>query len=348
MTWAFPYIYSMILVTGGTGLVGSHLLAKLMETEKNVRAIYRSVEKLHIPKKIFSYYFQENTDFYFSKIEWVQADITDIPALTAAFLGITHVYHCAGFISFEISEEKKLRKINIEGTTNVVNLCISFQVQKLCHVSSIATLGKSISGNKINEESYFEQTKHNSFYSISKFGAEMEVWRGSQEDLDVIIVNPGIIIGPGVWDSGSGLLFQKVWKGLRFHFPKTTGFIAVEDVVETMLVLMQSSIKNERFVLVAENIDFKTLLQNIAKVLKKPAPSRSLKPWMLTLGWAVHTIGSELFGTKRQLTRSSRKGFFEVSCYDSSKIKEKLGTEFRSVKKSIEKSGAIFLEEKNN
>ncbi|HET8839514.1 MAG TPA: NAD-dependent epimerase/dehydratase family protein, partial [Flavobacteriaceae bacterium] len=239
MTWAFPYIYGMILVTGGTGLVGSHLLAKLIETEKNVRAIYRSVEKLNIPKKIFSYYFQENTDFYFSKIEWVQADITDIPALTVAFQEITHVYHCAGFISFDLSEEKKLRKINIEGTANVVNLCISFQVQKLCHVSSIATLGKSISGKKINEESYFEQTKNNSFYSISKFGAEMEVWRGSQEGLDVLIVNPGIIIGPGIWDSGSGLLFQKVWKGLRFHFPKTTGFVAVEDVVKTMMMLME-------------------------------------------------------------------------------------------------------------
>ncbi|HET8838287.1 MAG TPA: NAD-dependent epimerase, partial [Flavobacteriaceae bacterium] len=109
----------------------------------------------------------------------------------------------------------------------------------------------------------------------------------------------------------------------------------------------ESSIKNERFVLVAENIDFKRLLQNIAKVLKKPVPSKSLKPWMLTFGWAVQTMGSGLFGTKRQITRSSRKGLFEVSRYDSSKIKEKLGFEFRSVEKSIEKTGAIFLREKN-
>ncbi len=338
----------MILVTGGTGLVGAHLLAKLVATEEKIRATFRSKEKLAVSKKIFSYYYAEETDSYFSRIEWAQADITDIPALSDAFQGITNVYHCAGFISFDPSDKEILRKINIEGTANIVNLCLSFNIHKLCHVSSVATLENQFPGKPVTEESNFDLGKNHSWYSITKYAAEIEVWRGSQEGLDVVIVNPGIIIGPGTWNSGSGLLFQKIWEGFSYHFPKTTGFVAVEDVAAIMVQLMNSPIKNERFLLSAENLDFKTLLNTIANVLKKPIPTRSLKPWMLSLGWTLQWIGNKLFGIKRQIPKSSNKSLFEVTIYDSSKIKNALSLEFSPIKDSVEHTGAIFLKEKNN
>lgn len=338
----------MILVTGATGLVGSHLLAKLLQTEQGVKALYRSAPKQALTKKILSYYFAENTELYFSKIEWVQADITDIPALNTAFNGVSQVYHCAGLISFDPSDELQLRKINIEGTANVVNLCLAFKVEKLCHVSSIAALGKELSEKPITEDTLFEGDGKHSDYAITKFGGEMEVWRGSQEGLEVVIVNPGIIIGPGDWDHGSGLLFKKIASGLNYYFPKITGFVAVEDVAKAMVGLMQKPMKNNRYILVGENLSFKTLFFEIAKSLKKKTPSKKLRPWMVFLGWIFQWIGNKLVGIKRQVSKESIKGLFETSIYSSSKIKKELDFEFFPIESCIQKTGKLFLKEQTN
>lgn len=337
----------MILVTGATGLVGAHLLAKLLQSEQNLRALFRSESKLQATKKIFTYYFGENADRYFSKITWFKADISDIPALTEAFEGVSQVYHCAGLISFDPKDYHKLRKTNIEGTANVVNLCLEFKVEKLCHVSSIATLSKEPNNEAVTENSAFLHNG-NSVYAITKYGAEMEVWRGSQEGLDVVIVNPGVIIGAGNWNSGSGLLFKKIDQGLNYHFSKTTGFVGVEDVVEIMIGLMNKPIKNERYVLIAENLSFITLFSEIAKRLGKPAPSKELKPWMVFIGWLFQYVKSSLFGTKRQITKKSYKTLFETTTYDASKIKKELGFEFRSIHSCVQKTGVVFLKGKRS
>lgn len=335
----------MILVTGATGLVGSHLLAKLLQTERCVKALFRSEDKKNTTKKIFSYYYPENAAAYFSKITWIQADLVDIPALTAAFSGISKVYHCAGLISHDPSDHHILRKTNTEGTANIVNLCLEFSVEKLCHVSSIAALGKEPDNKPITENSIFEHDGKHSAYALTKFGGEMEVWRASQEGLKVVIVNPGIIIGAGDWDSGSGLLFKKVGRGLKYTFPKITGFVAVEDVVGAMIILMQKNIGGERYILVAENLGFDQVLSEIAKNLHKPLPKRGLKSWMIFFGWLFQCCGNVLFGTKRQITRHSIKGLFGKSIYDASKIKKELDFQFSPIKEAVQKTAMHFLKE---
>ncbi|MCO4822775.1 MAG: SDR family oxidoreductase, partial [Flavobacteriaceae bacterium] len=196
----------MILVTGGTGLVGSHLLYQLVKADQDIRAIYRSEDKLALVKKVFSYY-TEDFEFLFSKIEWLKGDLNNIPLLEDAFKDVGYVYHCAAFISFDPSDYRQLRKINIDGTANIVNLSIINQVKKLCYVSSIAAVGQTETNETINENTEWNKENHHSVYAITKYGAEMEVWRGTQEGLDAVIGNPGIIIGPGFWRAGSGSLF---------------------------------------------------------------------------------------------------------------------------------------------
>ncbi len=171
----------MILVTGATGLLGSHLVLHLIENGAKVRAIYRSPDSLEKTKSLFKGYQKENL---FDKIEWVEADITEIPALELAFKKIRQVYHCAALISFDPAEENQLRKINIEGTANIVNFSIAYQIEKLCYVSSIAALGdlKEFE-NTVTEDTEWNPEKHHSDYAISKFGAEMEIWRGQQEGI---------------------------------------------------------------------------------------------------------------------------------------------------------------------
>ncbi len=251
----------MILVTGGTGLVGSHLLLELALTNTEVRAIYRTESKLDNVKKVFSYY-TPNPQTIFDKIEWIKADILDIPALEIAIEGIDYVYHAAALISFDPNDFDRLKKVNIEGTANIVNLCLSHQVRKLCYVSTIGTIGRSLTNKEATEDSEWTDQNTN-VYARTKYAAEMEVWRGSQEKLEVVIVNPGVIVGPGFWETGSGKLFKTANKEYNYYPPGGTGFVTVSDVVNTMIGLMTSNIVGERFILVSKNLSFKDILTRI-------------------------------------------------------------------------------------
>lgn len=336
----------MILVTGGTGLVGSHLLLDLTRSGESPRAIYRSRESITTVKKVFSYNLSEaEAETFFSRIDWIQADITEVPSLNKAFSEVTEVYHCAALVSFDPSKDSQLRKTNIEGTANVVNFCIKEQVKKLCFVSSIATLDKKPGKNTITENSHWNKELDHTMYAITKYGAEMEIWRASQEGVPVVIVNPGVIIGPGYWDSGSGQIFQRVNKGLKYYFPKVTGFVGVEDVVKPMRQLMAPDVKNEQFILVSENVSFKTLLQEVAENLEKKAPPKKLKPWMVNLGWIWQEATGFFFGKERQLNKHSSKSLFEETLYSNEKIKEVLNYSFEPVAKAVQRTGKIYKKE---
>lgn len=338
----------MILVTGGTGLVGSHLLLSLLKDGKNVRALHRKNSDLASVKKVFSYYVPwEEAEFLFKNIHWMEADITDIPALTEAFQDIKQVYHSAAFISFDPSDEKSLRKINIEGTANIVNLCISNKIEKLCYFSSIATMDKGIAEKMISENFTWHQERNHSDYAISKHGAEIEVWRGSQEGLPVIILNPGVIIGPGFWKSGSGEIFSRIAKGLKYKFPKVTGFVSVQDVVKAAIISMESHIFNQQYILVSENLSFEKVFSLVAESIGKKIPSKDLKPWMVKVGWFYQLVSGLFFGKKRNLTRSSSISLFEKTYFSNAKIKEEFSFQFTPIKEVIQETGRIFKKEQD-
>ncbi len=323
----------MILVTGGTGLVGAHLLLYLVENEVSVRAIYRTKASIQKTKSLFLLYKKE---FLFEKIQWIQADITDIPSLELAFVKVDYVYHCAASISFDPKDDDLLRKINIEGTANIVNFCIAHKIKKLCFVSSIAALGDL----KENENVIIEETEWNpeldhSDYAISKYGAEMEVWRGEQEGLETIILNPGVIIAPVPklrdCDQGSGLLFKKVSEGLPFYTLGITGFVAVDDVVQIAVKLMQSKFSNERYVVVAQNIIFRDVLNSIADSLCVKRPSIHANNFFLNVAFRIDWFIATVFGRKRKLDRSTAMASYSKTLYSNNKIKSALDFEFRDI-----------------
>ncbi|MEG0848667.1 MAG: NAD-dependent epimerase/dehydratase family protein [Flavobacterium sp.] len=323
----------MVLVTGGTGLVGSHLLLHLIENGENVRAIYRTKNNIQKAKSVFELYKKEAL---FEKIEWLEADILDVPSLENAFINIDYVYHCAALISFDPKDEEALRKINIEGTANMVNFSIALGVKKFCFVSSIAALGDLASHETyITEETDWNPEKPHSDYAISKYGSEMEVWRAHQEGLDVIIVNPSVILGPipktKNKQQGSAELYLKVANGLSFYTLGSTGFITVDDVVKISRQLMNSEIKNERFTLIADNIVFKDILDTIAEALKVKKPSIHAKPLFMNFLWMADGIFSTLFFQKRRLTKATAKASYSKNLYSNEKIKTALGTVFTDV-----------------
>lgn len=323
----------MVLVTGGTGLVGAHLLLNLAENEAAVRAIYREANSIEKTKSLFQLYQKEHL---FSRIDWVQSDIIDVSSLAIAFENIDYVYHCAGLISYDPNDEDLLRKINIEGTANIVNFCIEFQVKKLCHVSSIAALGNlGPNENQITEETEWSPESLHSDYSISKYGAEIEVLRGQQEGLSVVIVNPGVIFGAGFWNQGSGLFFAKIKKGFPFYTNGSTAYVGVTDVVKIMIQLMKSNIAGERFTVTAENLTFKEVIFSIAENLKAKKPKIEAKSWMAAIGWRLDWFVSTLFRTKRKLSKYSANSLHSSDFISNEKIKNALNFEFQSIDKVI-------------
>ncbi len=326
----------MILVTGGTGLVGAHLLYHLLLSNDNVRATHRKNSDLNSVLNVFSYYTEQSQELY-DRIEWVEANITDLPALEEVFQGITHVYHSAAFISFNPKHLRNLRKTNVEGTSNVVNLCLKYGIQKLCYVSSIATLGETTNGNPITEETFWDSEADNNVYAITKYGAEMEVWRAIEEGLNAVIVNPGVILGEGYWYSGSGTIVRSAAKGTKYYTAGSTGFVDVQDVVKIMIRLMNSDIQHERFVLVAENVSYLKLFTLFADQFNLQPPKKLIKA--RTLRWVarIDYLGSKLFGSKRRLLKSMVKSLVSKTQYSSKKVEDTLDYSFKSLENTVER-----------
>ncbi len=332
----------MYLVTGGTGLIGSHLILKLLQSGHTVRATYRTEKTQLKVKKVFAYY-SDDAEKLFESIDWVKADINDIVALEDAFDGITHVYHSAALISFDPGLYRKLKKVNVEGTKNIVNLCLKHEIKKLCYVSSIAALGASSTNERINEETD-SNDKYATVYSITKKNAELQVWRAAQEGLPVVMVNPGVVLGPGFWKSGSGTFFYYAAKGNKYTMPGGTGFISINDVVNCMIQLMDSPIKSERFILVDENATYLNIIQRIAISMGVSPPKKVLTKTKIEVFWRLDWLLSKLFNKRRRLAKNMAKSLFKTEYYDTSKIEKALNVDFKGVEKAIEFSSARFKE----
>ena len=334
------YLYQMILVTGGTGLVGSHLLLHLIKGNSKLRALYRNKSSI---AKAEQFFISNNAPDLFKKIEWVEADLNDVTSLKLAFANVEYVYHCAGLISFDPADELKLRKINIEGTANIVNFCIDFKVKKLCHVSSIAALGHlAPHESEICETAEWNPEKPNSDYAISKYGAEMEVWRGHFEGLKVIIVNPGVIFGTGFFETGSNTFFSKINNGISFYTKGSTGYVDVEDVVNIMMQLMQSEISGERFILVSENRTYKSIFDAIAMVLKAKKPKYYANSFLTTIYWRLDGLKCFLFRARRTFTKYNALSAHNTDIISNNKVIGALDYKFKSVAETINEVGINF------
>lgn len=320
-----------ILVTGGTGFLGSYLLKKLSEENLKIRAIYRNKNRIQENKIL-----QEIPK---NKIEWIQADLLDIVSLEDAFQNVKQIYHCGAMVSFNTKNRQKMRKINISGTANMVNLALDLGIEKFLHVSSIASLGPS--KKIIDESNTWKTSKKNSQYSISKYLSELEVWRGIEEGLNAVIVNPSVIIGAGNWNEGTCRMFKTVWNGLKFYSSGKTGYVAVEDVVACMIQLMNSNAQNERFILNGENLSYKDFFTLVAKALNKKSPEYCPPRWMSETAWRVFKI----FQKDPFITKETVEAAYNGKRFSNEKIKKQINFEFQNISESIEKTAKIFLEE---
>lgn len=333
-----------ILVTGGSGLVGSHLIAKLIQSENEIVAIRRPHSASDQYKKVLQWQNRELSSNS-SNLEWINADLMDEDAMDQIISGVDEVYHCAAWVSFNPRHNKRMLHFNVDSTAQLVNRCLQYPKVKFCHVSSIAAFGKEDEKGIISESSMFDPEEAKSGYAMSKYLSEMEVWRGIAEGLKAIIVNPGIILGPGDWSKGSQKMFPTIMKGLKYYTPGITAYVDVRDVATIMVQLMNKDITGERFCLSSGSYSYKQIFQLIANELHVMAPVKEAKPRMLKNLARIEQFRNYLFGTDPLITRESARSAFNTSHYDASKIKETLNYSFFSIEETIAYTAKSFLTE---
>lgn len=337
----------MVFVTGGTGLVGSHLILELAKAGKNIVALKRPGSAISILHSLCSWYHLD-TEKLLENIRWVEGDLLDPVSIEDALEDVAEVYHCAALVSFNPKDRAAIIQANVEGTANLVNACLEKKIEKFCHVSSVAAFGQAVDGQAVDEGSPRTSESGHSAYSTSKYYSELEVWRGMTEGLNVVIVNPSIILGPGInWSKGSLRMFSEVSKGMKFYTTGGSGFVDVRDVVSVMIELMNKGIFNQRFCLNAENLSYREVFSEIALALNRKAPPIEAKPWMLQLTRHFENIKSKISQSEPRVTKESARSAFNRTIYSNQKIVEILEHGFIPVKESIRHTGEVFLSFKN-
>lgn len=325
--------------------MGSHLLMEITGRGEQVRAIYRTDTKRDSVNRIFGYYGSDAQELW-NKVDWVKGDVLDIPSLQDALEGVTQVYHCAAAVTFLPKDRPYMHKVNVEGTANLLNVCVEKGGIRFCHVSSVAAIGRDGSEEVISEENEWKDSDHNASYAISKHNAELEVWRAMQEGLEVFMVNPSLIVGPGDWSASTGAMFTKAWSGLPFYTRGGNCFVDVRDVAVAMVELMATEVKGERFIVGAENRKFKEVFERIAMKMGKKSPSLEATPFLTELTWRVESVISALTGKKPFITKEVAHHALQLNRYDNSKLLKLLPDfRYREFDKTLDFVSEKFMED---
>ncbi len=328
-----PFAIGVILVTGGTGFLGSYIIKELIETGYSVRAIRRG-------NKLPFYISREILD----KVQWLDGDILDVVSLEEAMDGVDTVIHSAGVVSFTKRDREQMYRVNVEGTANVVNIALEKNVRRLIYISSVAALGRTANGGSVNEEKKWEISKVNTHYAKSKHNGELEVWRGISEGLSGAILNPSTILGFGDWNSSSCAIFKKIYEEFKWYTPGINGFVDVEDVARVVALLVKSDISGQRFIVSGDNWAFKKLMDTIADSFGKKKPTRQSSPFLLSIAWKMEQLKSFFNGSRPLLTRESAKVALSRTFFENDKLLQALpGFLFTPLEQTIQGAAGKYL-----
>ena len=317
-----------ILVTGGTGFLGSYIIKELIEKVYEVRAIRRGNK---LPKWIPSAILE--------KVEWMEGDVLDVVSLDDAMKGIDKVVHAAAIVSFFDKDKKKMQQVNVDGTANVVNAALENDVKYLVHISSVAALGRTAGGGHVNEEKKWEESKVNTNYAKSKYKAELEVWRGMAEGLNAVILNPSTILGYGDWHSGSCAIFKNIYEEFKWYAPGINGFVDVEDVARVTAIFLEKEITEQRYIVNGDTWAFKKLMDTIAENFNKKKPGKETGPFLLSVAWRIEKLKSLFTGKKPLLTKESARVALSKTYFENDKLLNELpGFSFTPLEQSIQKA----------
>ncbi len=323
----------MVLVTGATGILGRVIILNLLQKGKNVRALKRKSSNVDDVRNSYQFYTDQPEEF-FNKIDWIEADFEDISSLENILKGVEEVYHCAAKVSFHPKDRREMYHMNLGGTKNLLYVCQNSTVKKFCFVSSTAVLDGLNEQGEIDEDSNYNPKLDHSSYSKSKHFSEMEVWRSSAEGLSVVIVNPGVIIGSGNWNSSSGELY-KTFEKFPYAMSGSSSYVDVRDVANIAIQLMEKEIFGERFILISENKKSADIANFVRKKLKK-SPAKVLPKSFLQIGYFVNLLFGWLFPSLKIISKINIETVTSNFVLSNKKIREKLNYTFIPVDEALD------------
>jgi nucleoside-diphosphate-sugar epimerase len=312
-----------IFITGGTGLVGSHIIRKFIQEGKKIKALKRPDSSTDVLADINHL------------IEWVDGDILDILFLKDVIEGCEAVIHAAAIVSFHPKLKDEMYLTNVEGTANLVNISLYHKISRFCFISSVASLGRG-EHQLIDEKAKWEDSHYNTEYAKTKHAAEQEVWRGIAEGLDAFIVNPSFVLGTGDLNRSSNKIFQFVLQGKKFFPAGSINYIDARDIAEVIFRLIYSEISEERFILSAGNVSYEQLFGKIAEKLNLKKPNILVNTFWLNILWRIERIRSFLTGSSPLISRETALIAGKNYIYDNKKIKEKLDFNFHSLDETLD------------
>ncbi len=336
------HVFMKDLVTGGTGLVGAHLLYALTRMGRPVRALKRAGSRTDLLKALFAWYDPDKGASLYDAIEWVEGDVMDVFSLSDAMDGVQGVYHCAALVSFLPAERRQMMEVNVDGTAHLVDAALDKGIKKLVHCSSVAALGRPEQDRVADESLVWKSGAWNSAYALSKFGSEREAWRAAEEGMDVVIVNPSVVIGPGDPARSSAQLYLSVKKGLMFYTAGVTGFVDVRDVAESMVQLMESPISGSRFIVNAENLPYREVFTYFARHAGTRPPRYKAGPWLSEWAWRLEKLRSLLTRKPPLITRETARNANSKRYFSGDKLAQTLGFRYRTVNEAAANTAGFY------
>lgn len=314
----------MVFMTGITGLIGSQIAKNLHKRGEKIRALIRPTSDTSLIDQIKD------------DIEFVEGDVLDVDVLEKALQDVDYVIHAAAIVSFESGGAEEMFKVNVEGTRNLVDVCTSLSLKKFLHVSSVAAIGRDKRTSEIDEQSKWVKSDLNSMYAVSKYLAELEVWRGVEEGLSAVIINPSVVFGPGDWSKSSTQLIKQVWKHPLLAPKGSLSFVDLRDVGNIAEQLLFSDVKSKRFIVSAGQISYVDLFTRLSRLLGKPSPKIEIGRKRATVYWLFSNLFLRLVGKKPLLTRQTIRMFGRHFQYRNDAIGQLLGYKFREIDKTLD------------
>ena len=312
-----------ILITGVTGLFGSEL-AREFSALGSIHGLKRASSDLGA------------VDLDGLDIHWNEGDVLDFNSVLEAVEGMDLVIHAAGKVSFSSKDERALFQVNHQGTINVVNALLAAGVPKMVYISSVAALGQVPDQEDYDEKSLWVDVPGHTPYALSKYRAELEVWRGEQEGLEVLVVNPAVILGKVAYERSSGGLYQVVLKGAAFFPAGNLNYIDVRDAAEITRALVEKNAWGERFVLSKESMSYERFFQQAAQILGGTPPKNRLPNWIISWGFPMLKVMSWILGKKLPLTAQVAKNAQRKTQFSNQKVQRYLNFQYRELRDTLE------------
>ncbi|MDE3057389.1 MAG: SDR family oxidoreductase [Bacteroidota bacterium] len=322
-----------ILITGGTGFIGSNLAASLVSQGYHVKILRRKLSSTQLVDHL--------------DIEHCTGDVRDNASLHAAMKDCDTVFHTAAVVSFWKSLRQMQYDVNVIGTKNVAQACLETGVKRLVYTSSIAALGHPTSGALADESTPFNWKHLHSGYKASKHLAEIEIESAVDRGLDAVMINPTVIIGPGDIHFHGGSIIRSVQRGLvPFYIKGGMNVVYVDDVVNVHVDAAEKGRTGERYIAGGENLTHKQIFQTTAEILGKRPPRLKIPVPLLKLAAGGFDIAASILRTQPLISTELISGAGLYNWYSSAKAERELGYRPTPFREAVEKTCQWYREHK--